>query len=388
MILLLSLLAAPLLLVTAFFAVEVAAGLRRGDPQDGEKAPRARAVVVVPAHDEAATVEGALRALIAELGADTTILLVADNCADDTAAIARSIGIETIERRDHERRGKGFALAFAKERLRADPPEIVLVLDADCAMDGTSIEALIGACATSGRPCQAVNLLRAKEAGSPMVELSNFAFMLKNLVRQRGLQRLARSVHLTGTGMAMPWPLFAAADLATASVVEDVKLGLELTEAGTPPMLVEGATVWSASSDTVGTLVQRQRWEGGNLTLAAAVVPSLIARAISRADLRLLVRAMDFLVPPLTILVLLDGLLALIIAVIFALSERGGALLGVIAVVDGAAILAIAAAWAIDGREVLRARTLLAVPGYMLWKLPLYARLRRHGAKEWLRAGR
>ena len=49
-----------------------------------------------------------------------------------------------------------------------------------------------------------------------MVQLSSFAFLVKNLVRQRGLQRIAGKVHLTGTGMALPWRLFDQADLARA----------------------------------------------------------------------------------------------------------------------------------------------------------------------------
>ena len=108
-------------------------------------------------------------------------------------------------RTDVERRGKGFALAAAREFLRADPPDVVVVLDADCRIDRASLETLSAAAFSSRRACQAINLLAPDLAAPPMVQISNFAFLIKNLVRQRGLQRLAGRAHLTGTGMAMPW---------------------------------------------------------------------------------------------------------------------------------------------------------------------------------------
>ena len=80
------------------------------------------------------------------------------------------------------------------------------------------------------------------------MQVSNFAFMIRNLVRQRGLQRLAGRVHLTGTGMAFPWTLFADADLGGGSIVEDLNLGMSLAANGHPPILVEGATVWSPAA--------------------------------------------------------------------------------------------------------------------------------------------
>src|SRR4029078_13711834 len=89
-------------------------------------------------------------------------------------------------------------------------PDVLIVLDADFTIDRASLEELVRSTMESGRPAQAINLLRPDRSASPLVQLSTFAFMLKNLVRQRGLQRLAGRVHLTGTGMAMPFDMFRA----------------------------------------------------------------------------------------------------------------------------------------------------------------------------------
>src|SRR5205814_2969445 len=121
---------------------------------------------------------------------------------------ARGAGAEVLVRNEPDHRGKGFALAAAREHLRRAPPDVVVVLDADCKMDGASLSALVGGAARTGRPCQAINLLAPDLSAGPMVQLSSFAFMVKNLIRQRALQRLADRTHLTGTGMALPWPIF------------------------------------------------------------------------------------------------------------------------------------------------------------------------------------
>src|SRR6185503_8607207 len=93
-------------------------------------------------------------------------------------------------------------------------------------------------------------------------KLSTFAFFVKNVIRQRGLQRLAGRVHLLGTGIALPWKDFAAAQLATAEIVEDLKLGQELAEAGRPPRFIEGATISSNAETERNTLAQRCTWRG------------------------------------------------------------------------------------------------------------------------------
>ena len=48
------------------------------------------------------------------------IFVVADNCTDRTAVVARSLGAICYERDDHERRTKGFALQFLVENIRRD----------------------------------------------------------------------------------------------------------------------------------------------------------------------------------------------------------------------------------------------------------------------------
>ncbi|WP_240309480.1 MULTISPECIES: glycosyltransferase family 2 protein [Sphingomonas] len=376
---LLLLLLAPILAANAFFVVEIAAGLarRRAAPtllDVGEVA------IVIPAHDEKAVIGETLRRLEAALGTGMRVLVVADNCTDDTAAIARSCGVEAIERHDPARRGKGFALAFARDHLLAAPPSAVVVFDADCHIDRLSLERLVALSAATGQATQAVYLFEPDAAAAPMVQISSFAFLIKNLVRQRGLQRLAGRVHLTGTGMCLPWPQFAAADLATASIVEDLRLGLELAECGVPPLLVDDSIVWSTHASASQTLGQRSRWEGGFLATMRATAPALLARGLRRGSLGTVLAGFDLLVPPLALLMMINaGVLAA--TVLFGLFGLTGWLPALVLVGLGLLeIVVLLLAWWREGRTTLSGRALLSIPGYALWKLPMYAGLVRKGA--------
>lgn len=379
---------APLLIINLFFVAEVAAGLPRSRARHWPAAG-GRTTIIIPAHDEEQVIGRTLAGLNAAAGADFDILVIADNCSDRTAELARGSGVDVVDRHDASRRGKGFALAFARDHLSANPPARVMVLDADCRTDRESLEALAGACQMIAAPAQAINLLEPAPAAGPLVQVSSFAFLIKNLVRQRGLQRLVGSVHLTGTGMCLPWPLFSQADLATASIVEDVRLGIELARKGTHPRLIAEAVVWSPHADQSQTLGQRSRWEGGYLALARATVPGLLRDGLMRQSPRTLLAGLDLTVPPLALLVLLTGtafLLTLLLAGTGTVSWLPVALLGAVGL---AAALVLLLAWWREGRAFLSPAALIRLPLYPLWKIPMYLKLARSGApKSWNRTER
>jgi cellulose synthase/poly-beta-1,6-N-acetylglucosamine synthase-like glycosyltransferase len=378
---------APLILLAAFFAIEVLAGL--GRPRTEAQDSSSSAVVVVPAHDEEAVIGEALVSLKEALGEHMRILVVADNCEDSTARRARGAGVEVIERTDLNRRGKGYALAHAAEYLRSDPPSVLVVMDADCRIDAASLSALVGCASRSGRPSQAINLLRPDRKASALLQLSTFGFLLKNLVRQRGLQRLANRAHLTGTGMAIPYEIFRASDRVHSSIVEDLALGLELAETGRAPMLVTGANVWSDPSTEAGTLTQRRRWEGGFLATALRQAPREIRRGILGGEPGSILSGLDLMIPPLALFAIVNlAALAISAAFTFVLGLDWWpvlSLLGVLAI----AFLAILLAWLREGREFISLVVLIRLPLYVIWKIPMYLGLARRGApSEWLRTGR
>jgi cellulose synthase/poly-beta-1,6-N-acetylglucosamine synthase-like glycosyltransferase len=344
--------------------------------------------VLVPAHDEAAGIAATLRALKTQLRPGDRLLVVADNCSDETAAVALAEGAEVAERRDADLRGKGYALAFGIERLRAAPPPLVVIVDADCLVQDGALDALAAACVRWAAPVQGCYLMRHDGPAGLNGRIAEFAWRVKNRVRPRGAARLGWPCQLTGSGMAFPWPLIAGAPLANGSIVEDMQLGLALAREGHAPRFCEAALVDSFfPTATAAAQRQRTRWEHGHLGLIGQHALPLLRQAIRRADWRLLGLALDLAVPPLALLVLVTGALWGL-ASLAALTRAGVGpwwLCSVLLTLLAAAVLA---AWVRWGRDVLSPLQLLGAPLYAVSKLAIYLRFWSRRQKDWVRTDR
>jgi hypothetical protein len=348
-------------------------------------ASRPRIAVVVPAHNESSIIVATVHHLRDQLGTDDILLVVADNCADNTAELARSAGATVIERNDAQHRGKGYALSFATEYLKTSgAPDVVVIVDADCRVSDGGVARLAVQAALLGRPLQADYTLLVAPDARPSARMSAFAFRVRNRVRPRGLQRLGGSVHLGGTGMAFPWNVFVAAPSMRGHITEDLALGVELTLGGHGPALCSDVQVTSdVAPSQAGQAGQRQRWESGHLQTLAHFVPRLIARALVKVRPRLLLTACDLGIPPLALHVSLVGAGAVVSALAAALGASSWPLrlFGAELVATAASVLV---AWLAVGRDVMRASDWMTLPGYVFAKIPLYLRLvGRKGATDW-----
>ncbi len=364
---------APIVVIDTVFLCEILFGLASGVKAIGPTA-RSSVALLIPAHDEEASLPAMLPGLIDLQSSGARVLLVADNCSDGTAAMARNAGLDVVERSDPLRRGKGYALAFGREELARSAPDIVVVLDADCAIDRAALTRIVQRASITDRVVQAAYVFRPALRASAAVQISNFAFATKNIVRQRGIARLGGPAILTGSGMAFPWNTFAALDLATGNVVEDLVMGIELIDRGLSPVFEAGATVWSDSSGDSGTETQRARWEGGFLATARSVAPRLLGTGLLQGRWSKIWMGAHLLVPPLTLLLLanvvatsLAALLAIGTGIVLPLAIGAGLLC--------ALVVAVGAAWAVEGRRHISGTTLIRLPFYIAWKLALYARI-------------
>jgi cellulose synthase/poly-beta-1,6-N-acetylglucosamine synthase-like glycosyltransferase len=376
---------APIFVMSMVFAIETALGLwpLRARPTGAATTGQPRVAVIVPAHDEEVGIAATISALLSDLPSGGRLLVVADNCSDLTAAMARQAGAGVIERHDPGARGKGHALAFARDHLSADPPDVAIVIDADCRISAGGLRRLAEIAVASNRPVQACYLMTPQHDAAPMVQLSGFAFLVKNLIRQRGLARIGAPAILTGSGMAFPWPIFAQAPLATDDIVEDLGLGIALTLQGQRPLFVEDVTILSNPSSAGGTLAQRRRWEHGFLATARRAAPSLLMSGQWGTTWL----GLHLLVPPLALLMMIELLVFAFLAgaTIFGASTMP-LIVQTIALLVGA--LTVAFAWARGGRRQMSAAMLLCAPLYILWKLPVYLAAVVRRENRWVRTRR
>ncbi|KRB82540.1 glycosyl transferase [Sphingomonas sp. Root710] len=363
--------------VTLVLTIELAAAL--GPVRRLLETAAPSIAILVPAHDEAAGIAATIAGLRIAAPGGARLIVIADNCTDDTASLAREAGAEVIERDDPARRGKGFALAHARDRLTADPPEVAVVVDADCDIGGDGVIRLAAAARASGRPVQSAYLLRPRPDLGAMVGLSGFAFLLRNLVRQRGLARLGAPALLTGSGMAFPWETFAAAPLATGALAEDLAIGVALARADYPPAFLPDVVTWSDPARRAATRMQRTRWEQGFLRIAAAEAWPLLASG----RWPLLWLGLHLLVPPLALLVLIDGVALALLAWLAKPLP-----LVLMAILLAALLILLPLNWLCFGRAQISGMRLLLIPLYVIWKVPIYLGALLRPERRWIRTDR
>lgn len=373
---------------SAVLLLEVLAGLRRKQSSDVRLATRPSVAILVPAHDEALTIGATVGKLVAQLLRSDRLIVIADNCSDDTAQIAERAGASVVVRNDPSRRGKGYALDFGVSHLQTSPPDIVIVVDADCEVAAGSIDTLARTCEHTGRPVQALYLMQSPPGATSQVRIAEFAWVVKNHARPSGLRALGLPCQLMGTGMAFPWKSLAAVHLATGHIVEDMKLGVDLACAGFAPLFCPEALVTSTfPTSSAGVQSQRTRWEHGHLSVILKEVPQLVLRTLRRCDLGLLALTLDLAVPPLTLLILMTAAIWCSAFVLF-LTTSLTAPLTIASVASVMLACAVGIAWARYGRQIISAGSLGRVFIYMLWKIPLYIRFLFAKQVEWVRSQR
>lgn len=382
------LLLAPMAAMTGMFLVQTFAATTRDRRDRPPSGPRPSVAVLVPAHDESAGIKGTLRSIHAQLRRDDRLVVVADNCTDSTAAAALACGAEVCIRTNPEQRGKGYALGSGVDVLDTAPPEVVIIIDADCEIAAGAIDALATRAWITGRPAQALYLMRARRDTGATARIAAFAWMIRNCVRPLGLFRLGLPCQLMGAGMAIPWSLITTACLANGSLVEDIVLGLELAERGAAPEFCPDALVTSffpTSRD--GLKSQRYRWEHGHLGVMLGLVPRSLFRACRGRNLHLAVLACDLLIPPLALLVLALGATFIAALGLASLSGPRWPLLAS-SMLLAALAAAIFASWWKFGRESVGLWDLCLSLGYVIWKIPLYFHFFVRRQVQWIRSER
>ena len=359
------------LVLTVVYCIEVlaAAYLPKRQIQCSEE--RVSMVVLIPAHNEEAGLAETLKASQKGLYPFDRILVVADNCTDNTASVARRNGAEVIERNDPDHRGKGYALDFGVRFLEQNPPGCVVILDADCLPEASALDRLRQVTGHLGRPVQARYLMTQSE-DTIAQKVSVFTFRLKNWVRLLGVCNLGGPSLLTGSGMAFPWGVLAKADLAHGHLVEDMKLGLDLASQGTPPIFCDDAIILSPLPKSVeGTATQRSRWVRGHLSLMGVAL-SRLPKHLAQGKWPAAALAASVLVPPLTILILLQGVAVLTALILTALLELPLIPLGMAFGTIVVFLFATLVGWWAYGRDVIPARSLMGLLAHIFVRIAKY----------------
>jgi cellulose synthase/poly-beta-1,6-N-acetylglucosamine synthase-like glycosyltransferase len=192
--------------------------------------------IVSACRDGAACIPGLVRCMEAQpYPADKRrLFLVADHCTDDSAALARSLGMEVYERQDPAPAGKGNAVSdFLRHRLRHESFDGLIVLDIDARVDPDFLQRAAAYFATGTEVLSCATF--AKNPDQTL--LAHVGDVIQKLLRlhQRGRAALGLDAILYGShGYALSR---AALDrlrwrTTTGQVAEDMELRLRCGLAG------------------------------------------------------------------------------------------------------------------------------------------------------------
>ncbi|GAB4334488.1 MAG: glycosyltransferase family 2 protein [Dehalococcoidia bacterium] len=341
-----------------------------------------RLAVIVPAHDEEAGIGRTVASLrAAPFEPRPEIIVVADNCRDATASIARAAGATVLERYDSSRRGKAFAInhAVAALRERPRPPDAVIVVDAD-----TTVSANVY-CALSSRLAGGAEAVQVHyepaPSRAPVARLRRVAMALVHWSRPLGMARLGLGTGIKGNGFALSWRL-ARGGFAGHGLAEDASLTLALARQGLPVRFEARATVRGEMAETYAAAsTQDRRWERGRLALIPQAL-AVAAKSVLRGRLAAAAGALDVATLPLSLLAM-AGVVALSLAVASgeSLMVAGAALASLVAYVAAGA-----AAARVSPGEFL---ALVHAPRFVAHKLAVYAQLLAgRGLRAWERTAR
>lgn len=376
----------PLLLCCAYLLLLTLLSARV-PPPSAQKLER-KFSIVVPAHNESAGIAPTVKNLLAlDYPRDRfDVIVVADNCADDTAERATAAGAKTLVRQNAELRGKGYALHYAFERLAPDC-DAVVVVDADTLVSPNLLQAFAARLDDGARAIQADYAVRNPEA-SWRTLLMAIALGCFHIVRSRGRERLGVSCGLRGNGMCFSRKLLEEVPHQAYSIVEDVEYGIRLAQAGNRVYYADEAHVYGemvSSGAAAGS--QRQRWEDGRRQLVRQHGVPLLQAGLRQQSGLLLDIAADLLLPPLAklgVLVTLGFAAALSMA---AFTTSLPYSLPVWSFCFATLLLYIFRGWMLSGTGAKGLFALVCAPAYAVWKVGL--RLRRKAPPSvWVRTER
>lgn len=350
---------------------------------------RLRFDVLVPAHNETAVIERTLASLhaIDWPREQFRVVVIADNCEDDTAALARRAGAHVLERHDTTQRGKGYALAFGIAQTALDfNSDAVVVVDADTIVSPNLLEAC-AARIERGELAIQVNYGVLNPDDSWRTRMITIAYGAFHAVRSRARERWRVSCGLRGNGICLTRALLKDHPFAVFSMTEDLEYGIQLGLAGIRVAYAdEAAADAELLASDHGSRSQRQRWEGGRLTVVRAYTGKLLHHAVTRGDRVCFELALDLLLLPLGYIGLQTGVLFILSAVagIWWPPMWGWTELSVVLIV--VMVAHTLRGWQLGPLGPAALLDLFRVPFFIIWKL--YVLLRNKSNKAWVKTSR
>ena len=348
----------------------------------------ARLLVFIPAHNEELLLEPCVRSLCSQAypSSHLSVVVIADNCTDSTATVARSAGALCLERTDLERKGKPRAIAWALDQIDYRSYDAMIIIDADTVVDPDFASHIARVPDLRNRAVQPYNGIR-NPGDSALTRMGAVFTTIRYALQFRLKSAAGLNLPLMGNGMCVGTAVLAERGWTAFSICEDWEFYAQLTERGVPIELCLGARLYSQEARSLRqSASQRRRWAAGKISVLASTAWPLLASKKINFHQKLDAVAELLTVGPAVHLAGVAGL----VAVTLLLNVPGATWLS-IALAASVARLALYTATAICVDPApLRALSAFAfLPFYAVWRLWLQlSALRMLGDQPWVRTQR
>jgi len=272
------------ILMVCYYLFLSAVGILRRSRGTLRRDPEKTFAVVVAAHNEEMVIGPLLENLKALEYPDELydIYVVADNCTDHTAEIARAWGVTVHERQDQTNRGKGYALEWLFDRIFAQDKsyDAVVIFDADNLVKKDFLSVMNGRLLDGCRIVQ--GYLDAKNPYDTWVTNSfAISFWMGNRMMQLARHHMKLSSILSGTGMCISYPLLREMGWGAHSLSEDLEFTARALMRGVKTQWAHDAVVYDEKPlKFKQSWRQRKRWAQGHWDVAGTYIWPLFLKGI------------------------------------------------------------------------------------------------------------
>ena len=227
------------------------------------------------------------------------IYVVADNCQDQTAAVAAKAGALVQERFSDSGKGKGFALEWMFHRLFAMDKkyDAVCIFDADNLVHPNFLKEM------NSRLCHGEKIIQGyldtkNPEDSWVSAMFAISFWITNHIWHLAKYNIGLSCVLGGTGMCIDTEVLKRHGWGATCLTEDEEFTMKALMEGIPTTWAHDAVIYDEKPLTFkAAWNQRVRWAQGNFDVANRYIPRMLYKGIKEHNILLLDGVIDMFQP-------------------------------------------------------------------------------------------
>lgn len=294
--------------ITMYYLLLSLFGLYKKEDKGAESCkPQKRFALLVAAHNEEMVIGKIVESLL-EIDYPKEmydIFVIADNCNDNTASIAREHNVNVCERNVTDKRGKGYALEWMFDKIfKMDKKyDAIAIFDADNLVSKNFLKEMNYKLLQGYKVVQ--GYIDSKNPhDSWITESYSIAFWSANRLFQLARANIGLSNQIGGTGFCMDTETLKKLGWGATCLTEDLEFSCKLILNGHKVGWAHDAIIYDEKPLTLKqSWNQRKRWMQGFADVASRFFSKLVKKAVKEKDFVALDCAL-YVVQPFVVLLL------------------------------------------------------------------------------------